>query len=85
MLYRLTDEELLAKWGDSSSKVNVSNIPDFDVRRGTAQILENITQYEAEMRDPLGLLTEASSVAPSSQGTGQFSPIVLATARRAFP
>lgn len=85
MLYRLTDEELLAKWGDSSSKVNVSNIPDFEIRRGTAQILENITQYEAEMRDPLGLLTEASSVAPSSQATGQFSPIVLATARRAFP
>lgn len=81
----LNEAELIAKWSDPAlGKVSVADL-DYTKKQGVAQILENIVREQRNAHDPLGLLTEASTTAPTSTTTGQFQPITLALARRVMP
>lgn len=82
----LNEEEIIAKWSDPAlKKISVADIEDSAIRSTTARLLENIERTTKRQADPLGLLTEATTVAPTSQGTGQFQPISYAVARRVMP
>ncbi len=82
-----TEEQLVEKWSDPKSKLSVHDIVDPYQRWSTARLMENIDKYYKN-RNPLEeMLTEATptSVAPTSQGTGQWSPISMAIGRRVLP
>lgn len=80
-MYGMNEQALLEKWGNAE-ELNVNNIDDHFKKVCTAQILENIMREGERAK----LLNEvASTVAPSSQATGQFQPITLALAQRAYP
>ncbi len=84
----LSESEVLAKWGNPElGKLSVADILDPDKRLATARLMENISSYYAP-KDMFGdLLTETipTTVAPTSQATGQFQPITLAMGRRVMP
>lgn len=88
MFDNLTESELIAKWSDPGSKLSVHDIQDPYVQYTTARLMENIKNYNAN-RDPLSEMlnegTGPSSVAPTSQATGQWSPISMAIGRRVMP
>lgn len=83
----MNDEMLLEKWSkDELKKLSVAGIADYDQKRVTARILENISNYDFSRNPFAELMNESqSTTAPSSQATGQFSPISLAIARRVTP
>jgi hypothetical protein len=85
-MFGINEHDLVAKWSDPTNKLNVASIEDYEKKRATALILENMVAYNSRSQDPLGLLLETpTSTAPSSQATGQWSPIAMAVARRATP
>lgn len=87
MFDNLSESELIAKWSDEKSQLSVHNISDPYQQWATARLMENIGNYY-KSRNPLAeMLTEATptTVAPSSQGTGQWSPISMAIGRRVLP
>lgn len=85
MFNMLSEEELVAKWSNPElGKASVAGL-EWDKQIATAQILENIVNYNNSRKDSLKFLHEASTTAPSSTTTGQFQPITLAIARRVMP
>lgn len=84
----LSEAEVLAKWSNPELKnLSVATIEDPEKRLATARLLENIEGYYAP-KDMFGdLLTETlpTTVAPTSQATGQFQPIAMAMGRRVMP
>ena len=87
MFDNMTEDMLIEKWSNSDlKKLAVGGIEEFDKRAVTARILENISNYDFSRNPFRDLMNESqSSVAPNSTGTGLFSPISLAIARRVTP
>ena len=75
-------DNLVQKWSEVKGKVAISDIEDKDIKSSLAQLLEN--QETQTLGNELNEATFSSS-APTSQETGQFSPIALALVRRTFP
>jgi major capsid protein Gp23 len=86
MFDQMTPEMLIEKWSNVDSKLSVHTIPDYHQRYTTARILENIERRDKNS-NPFAILNETvpTSVAPTSQATGQFSPISMAIGRRVMP
>lgn len=87
-MYRgLSESELIAKWSDPASKLSVHDITDPYQAWATARLMENIQEFYSPENSFSGLLNEATptSVAPTSQATGQWSPISMAVGRRVLP
>lgn len=87
MYDNFTEEMLVEKWSDPKSKLSVHDIADPYQRWSTARLMENIDRYY-KTKNPLEeMLNEATptSLAPTSQATGQWSPISMAIGRRVLP
>lgn len=76
--------DLIQKWSNPKlGKLSVANIEDENVRRNMAILLEN--QATKNTDSELMLEADFNTSTPSSQATGQFSPIALAMVRRTMP
>lgn len=76
--------DLIQKWSNPKlGKLSVANIEDENVRRNMAILLEN--QATKNTDSELMLEADFNTSSPSSQATGQFSPIALAMVRRTMP